>query len=487
MSLFGLSQRVPPVNLEAEQALLGAMLANNRAYDRVAGFLKPDHFADAIHGRIYADMARMIEAGRLADAVTMATLYRDSGVLEEAGGHAYIAQLLSGMVGIINAGEYGQAIHEAWWRRALIDIGERLVNRAFGDGGGESAQDVHQAAEEELFALAEAGDAGEAVSQAHEAMALAINAAEVASKAPSGLVGMSTGLAALDDLTGGWRKGSFNLLAARPSMGKTQLGLKFASAAAIGGARVLFASLEMTRQQIGASLVAGLAHVARDVAERGKARGRGVGGRFEWQPMTGGEADAMVRAQRAMLDRYLLIDEVRSRTFGELRRRALREKRRGGLDLVVVDYIGMLKVPELAKFDARTLEITRLSAECKALARDLDVPMIVLSQLNRQTEARDNKRPTMADLRDSGALEQDADLILFPFREEYYLSREVVQRKPGELDDKYFERVQAHDAALEAARGRAELIVAKNRLGAVGMRVVGWNGDETWFHDLEDA
>lgn len=482
---LGLSMRRPPANVEAEQALLGAILANNRAYERVSGFLRAEHFADPVYGRIYADVAQIIDRGRLVDVLTLRAYYENAGVLDEVGGVGHLTQLLTAMVGIINAGEYGRAIHDAWWRRQLIEIGSQLVNAAFGDGSGRDAKDVHEAAESALFGLAESGETGEAVSQAYEAMTLAIDAAEKARDAPGGLVGMSTGLRELDDLTGGWRRGSFNLLAARPSMGKTQLGLKIATAAALNRCRVLFVSLEMTRQQLGASMAAGLGRVPRDVAERGKARVRDVSGRFNWQPMTDGDVTAMVQARHMMVDRYMLIDECRARTMSAVRQRARREKRRGGLDLVVIDYIGLLHVPDLRASDNRVLEMTRLSAECKALARELDVPMVVLAQLNRASEARDNKRPQLSDLRDSGALEQDADLVLFPYREEYHLSREVITRKPGEDEEKFHNRASAHQDALAAARGKAELIVAKNRLGAIGMRVVGWDAEQTWFHDLE--
>lgn len=483
-SIFPQTTRQPPVNFEAEQALLGAVLTNNRAYDMVASFLREEHFADGIHGRIYAAAGARIDAGRVADAISLKADFEGAGILDEVGGTAYLAQLLGAMVGIINAADYGRAIHEAWWRRQLIDIGEDMVNGAYSAEPGTTAKDLHERAEERLFVLGDSGGTEDAVAQAHEAMALAIDAAVKASTSPTGLVGITTGFTELDDMTGGLRNGRFYLLGARPSMGKTSLALGIGTGAARAGGRVLFVSREMPRVAIGAQLAAGLAGVARDAAERGRVRDRDELGRFRWMPITPAEIDAMMRAQREMLRQNLLIDECRSGTMSAIRSRARKEKRRGGLDLIIVDYIGLLKVPELQKFDNRVLEITRLSEQSKALARDLDVPVIMLTQLNRGTEGRDNKRPTLADLRDSGALEQDADAVMFLYRDHYYLSKETLSRTANESEEAFANRSSRHHAALTASEGVAEVIFAKHRQGPTGTRRLAWDHTSTWFGDL---
>ena len=481
---LGLMPPAPPSNVGAEQALLGALLANNKAYERVAGFLRPDHFADPVHGRIYEAIGRRCDCGRLADAVTMKAEFEHSGTLDEAGGPTYMAQLLGAMVGIINAGEYGRAIYDAWMRRELIDLAETLRGRAMRDGT-VSAKEILEETESRLYDLAERGETGDACSPAHESMNVAIEAAVRAAQHPGGLVGLTTGYRALDDITGGLRRGQYTLLGARPSMGKTTLALGIAAGAAAAGARVLFISREMTREAIGAVLATGLSGLPRDAAERGRIRGRDDAGRFTWAPIGQSEVDRMMAAARAMAARRLTIDECRAGTMAAARSMARRMKRRGGLDLVVLDYIGLMRVPELSKYDNRTLELTRLSGECKALAVDLDIPVLVLSQLSRDLEKRDDKRPGLSDLRDSGSLEQDADIVAFLYREHYYLTRSEPVRKLGETEERFFARVTAWTDAEIAARERADVIIAKQRRGRVGTVVLRYDQSTTWFCDQE--
>jgi replicative DNA helicase len=228
--LLGLSQRMPPSNIAAEQALLGALLANNRAYDRVSDFLAPEHFADPINGRIYQAIVRRLEAGQLADAVTLRGEFEHNGVLEEVGGTAYLAQLVTAMVGIINAGDYGRVMYDTWLRRQLIDIGETVVNNAFGadpelDGG----QQI-QAGEEQLYQLATAGRSDDRMVPFEAALTAAIKAAEAAFKRSGHVAGLSTGLRDLDKKMGGLHKSDLLILAGRPGMGKSALATRSRSA-----------------------------------------------------------------------------------------------------------------------------------------------------------------------------------------------------------------------------------------------------------------
>lgn len=484
--LMALSQRLPPSNIQAEQALLGALLANNKAYDRMAAFLRPDHFADPVNGRIFAAIAARIDSGRLADVITLKADFEHAGGLAELGGAEYLVDLLGAMVGIINAGEYARAIRDAWHRRALIDIGETLVNAAFGGADISTAADVHEQAEAALFALGDRGDDGEAWSAAHEAMGVAIDAAVTAAKRPSGLIGITTGFTALDAMTGGWRRGQYVLLAARPSMGKTMLALAMAAGAAQVDGKVLFVSREMNREAIGAALAAGLAAVPRAAAERGKIRERDAYGRFVWTPIDDAIVNRMVTAARAMASRTLIVDECRAGTMAAVRAAARRQKRRGGLDLIVIDYLLLMRVPELARSDNRTLEISRLSADAKALAVDLDVPVLVLTQLNRGVEGREDKRPELSDLRDSGSLEQDADTVMFLYREHYYLRDRPPMRSAFKAEEKYADASTAWSAAEVDARGRADLIIRKQRRGPVGTIKLLYGDATTWFTDLPE-
>ena len=472
--------RLPPANLQAEQALLGAILANNKAYDTVSDFLRPEHFADPANNRVYAAIAARIDAGRLVDAVALKSDLENADILTEVGGSAYLARLLSSMVGIINAREYGIEIQNASHRRSLIDIGERLVNDAFGAGDGRPAIEAHEAAEAALCELGERGEIEQVRAPAHEAMAMAIDAAVKASEQRSGPIGLTTGFAALDDFTGGLRRGQYSLLAGRPSMGKTTLALGMAAAAAEAGAKVLFVSLEMNREAIGGVLASGLAQLPRDAGDRGQILECGS----SWRAVDQQEIDRMTAAQRAMAKRTLLIDECRSRGMAAIRAQARRMKRRGGLDLLVIDYIGLLEVRELARTGNRVLEVSRLSAQAKALAIEMDVPVLMLSQLNRGPEGRDDKRPTTADLRDSGSLEQDADLILFIYREHFYLQNRAPRRSTFRSDEDYADAASHWATTEQAARGLADIIIAKQRRGRVGTVRLRFDEANHWFTEL---
>lgn len=478
--------RQMPANVQAEQALLGALLANNKAYDRVAQFLRPEHFADQVHGRIYEVMARRIDAGRLADAVALKAEFENAGTLDEVGGTAYLAQLLSAMVGIITAGEYGRAIHDAWHRRQLIEIGEELVNRAFAPGEA-SARDIHEAAEERLAGLADGQEGESAPMAAHAAMGLAIDAAAQAAARPSGLVGISTGLAALDDITGGLQGGDMIVVGARPSMGKTSLLQAIGAGAAAAGARVLLVSMEMTAAALGAQLVAGLVPISRDLATRGKERYQDDLGQFRWRPVRDDEIRSMQAAQRAMAERRLMLVELRTKTMPALRAVVRRMRRTGGLDVVLIDYLGLLRVPELARHDNRTLEVTRLSADIKAMAVDFNLPVVVASQLNRGVEGREVKRPSLADLRDSGSIEQDADVVMFLHRDHYYLSRLKIERREKESAEDFANRNTRHADQMKAAEGVAEIFVDKQRKGRTGSIRLAYGHETTWFTDLPEG
>ncbi|MBU6246519.1 MAG: AAA family ATPase [Xanthomonadaceae bacterium] len=468
----------PPSNVEAEQGLLGAVLANNRAFDDAA-WLRAEHFYDPVHATIWDVIAARVNAGRLADAVTLRDHFEAEGTLEEAGGAGYLARLLAAMVSPTLARDYAQAIFATWHRRRLIEIAAELGRAAFETADPVAAQ---EAAESELFAIAE--DRDDHASPAHEAMSQALESAIASAARPDGLVGVTTGFRELDDALGGLRRGDMVVVGARPSMGKTALALGFAAAAAAAQHRVLFVSLEMRREKIGARLLAGLTPIESEAAGRGHVRGRDGTGRFTYEPIGQGDVDRMHAAARAMAERRFVIDECRQRTVAQVRAAARRMKRRGGLDLVLIDYLGLLRVPELARSDNRTLEVTRLSGEVKAMANDLGVPVVLLSQLNRANMQRDDKRPNLADLRDSGSIEQDADVVMFLHREEYYLARARPNRKPGEADDKFANRVSAFAEAERDARGVAEIIIDKNRDGPTGTRRIAWRADWSWFTDL---
>jgi replicative DNA helicase len=482
---FGNVLREPPANLAAEQALLGALLANNKAYERVSDFLRPEHFADGIHTLIYGAIARRIDAGQLADVVTLRSEFESNGTLDEAGGPAYLAQLLSAMVGIINAGEYGKVVRDTWLRRQVIDLGSDAVNLAFGAEAELSADQVMERLEARMFALGETssgrgGDLMDAAAVAQQVL-VAHNRADAAK---GGLVGLATGYRDLDRIKGGLLGGEFILVGARPAMGKTAFAAGVAARVARHGGRVMFTSAEMPAWQVQARMVAAKAGLPLKavlrafVIDPGENRGRGL---------NDDEARRFVEANAAVGQLGIFWDARSRPTVASIRARARRLKARGGLDLVLVDYLGLLSSGMEGSQFNRNNELSQISADLKGMAVELDVPVIALSQLSRKVEDRDDKRPMMSDLRDSGSLEQDADMVAFLYREHYYLQQGMPTRREKESPEQFEQRLAGWGARLSASDGQAELIIAKHRQGETGTVPLAWDGRLTWFFDQRDG
>jgi replicative DNA helicase len=463
--LLGLSQRLPPSNVAAEQALLGALLANNKTYERVSDYLASKHFADPRHGRIFAAIGRRIEAGHLADAVTLKAEFEHSGALEEVGGSAYLAQLLTAMVGIINAGEYGRTIHDAWLRRQLVEIGEVVVNRAFGaeptmDGGAQL-----EAVQAELFALAsgtEGGGNGQVMLGA--AVDQAVDEGEGAARGDRPAA-PSTGLPSLDRCILRLRPGHLIVWGGRPGMGKTALARSIALNVSAGlsmstegeprdepgtGLPVAYFALEETSGDFGAAAIAQLAGVPMATTLAG-----------QWSKE---EAARVVRAQDRMRDVPLAVFDRPHQSAAKIasacRGFARRMKRPPGL--VVIDYLQLVADPP-GQRDKR-LATGENAYSFKALAKELGCAVLLLSQLSRALEDRSDRRPTLRDLRESGAIEDAADVVIFPYRESYYLK----QDRPKRGDDSaasYRQREIEWAAAVAKVDGHAEILIPKVRRG----------------------
>jgi replicative DNA helicase len=483
--LLGLSQRLPPANLEAEQALLGALLANNKAYERVGEFLAPDHFADVVHGRIFAAIQRRIEAGQLADAVTLRAEFEHSGLLDEVGGPAYLAQLLGAMVGIINAGEYGHVIHDAWLRRQLVDLGETMVNRAFGAEPELDGKLQLEAGEQALFDLSKAGETGGGFVSFERALSTAVQHAARAFSNPGGVAGLSTGLRDLDGKLGGLHKSDLLILAGRPGMGKTALATKIAFGAArtvlreardkdpnaIPRGGVAIFSLEMSCDQLATRLLSEESRISGDRIRRGEISQR--------------DFDRFLDVSRELQALPLFIDDTPAITISALRTRCRRLQRTKGLDLIVVDYLQLMRPAAGQKPENRVQEISQITQGLKAIAKELSVPVIALSQLSRAVEQREDKRPQLSDLRESGSIEQDADVVMFIYRDEYYLQ----QRQPKDLNfenpAKLQEAMDKWQKDMEEAHNKAELILAKQRHGPTGTIRLFFEAEFTRFGDLD--
>ena len=481
--LLGLSQRLPPSNDRAEMALLGALLANNKAYERVAEFLTPEHFADPVHGRIYQAIVRRVEAGQLADPITLKAEFEHSGLLDEVGGTKYFADLLTAMVGIINAGEYGRAVHDAWLRRQLIEIAEVIANNAFGAEAELDGRQQIEQAESALFGLATAGGQDGGPVTFGQALTEAIGGAERAFRRGGHVSGLTTGLRDLDKKTGGLHPSDLMILAGRPGMGKTALATKIAFGAArtaLAEAKgkapaVLVFSLEMSAEQLATRLLAEEARVSADRIRRGEI------GQHDF--------DRFVQVNRELGGLPLHIDDTPGITLSKLRTRCRRLKRTTGLSLVVVDYLQLMR-PSAGSKPAnqpgnRVLELSQITQGLKAIAKEMAVPVLALSQLSRAVESREDKRPQLSDLRESGTIEQDADMVLFVYRDEYYLQQRAPKPMAFDREEKFQAAFDKWQRDMEQVHNKAEILIEKHRHGPTGRIELLFEGEYTRFADLD--
>jgi replicative DNA helicase len=469
--------RVVPSNIDAEQALLGAILVNNEAYYRVSDFLLVEHFHEDLHRRIYEVASSLIKAGKVATPITLKTFLGD----QDLGGvtvSQYLARLAAEATTIINAEDYGRTIYDLATRRRLITIGEDMVNVAY-DAPVESApRDQIEEAERRLYELAETGRYDGGFQRFSEALTGAIDMAAAAFKRSGGLSGISTGLVDMDRMMGGLQPSDLVILAGRPAMGKTSLATNIAFNIAkayqgerqpdgtmktVNGGIVGFFSLEMSSEQLATRIIAEQAGVPSYKIRRGD--------------ISEQDFYKITEVAREMQTIPFYIDQTGGISIAQLTARARRLKRQRGLDLLVVDYLQLLS-GSAKKGENRVQELTEITTGLKALAKELQVPVVALSQLSRQVENRDDKRPQLADLRESGSIEQDADVVMFVYREEYYLK--MKEPKPGTED--HFKWM----TEMDQAHGKAEVIIGKQRHGPTGTIQLSFQADVTRFGNLAD-
>ena len=471
--------RNAPHNIEAEQALLGAILVNNEALDRVSGFLGPDHFFDPLHAAIYETASKLIQMGKHATPITLRTFFENAApITPELSVPQYLARLAASATTIISAEDYGRTIQDLATRRQLILVGEDLVNAAY-----DSPVDLPPAAqieeaEQRLYGLAERGRFGKGFDTFGSAVLGAIEMANAAYQREGGLSGLSTGLRDIDSKLGGLQSSDLIILAGRPAMGKTALATNIAfniarayraaregeDKAADGGI-VGFFSLEMSSEQLATRILSEQAEIPSEKIRRG---------------MINEEEFRRLRDAAETLSALpLYIDQTGGLTIAQLSARARRLKRQKGLDMLVIDYLQLLAGSSRRASEGRVQEITEITTGLKALAKELNVPILALSQLSRQVETREDKRPQLADLRESGSIEQDADVVLFVFREEYYVSRLEPPVTKVEEHQKWM-------MEMERVHGTAEVIIGKQRHGPTGTVKLQFNGQITRFGDLQD-
>ncbi len=474
--------RTLPHNLEAEQGLLGSLLVDNRTQEKVGDLIRAEHFFAPAHQRIYEAIVTLIERGQSASPVTLKNYFEKDADLEHVGGAEYLADLAGSIVTVVNARDYAQTLFDLHLRRELIELGETIVNDSFNHTLDQDANDTIESAEAQLFKLAETGEAKGGFHTLKDSVAAAIEIAEQAYHADGQVSGVTTGLRDLDQKLGGLHPSDLLILAGRPSMGKTALAtnISFSAAKAYAqsggkeGAIVAFFSLEMSADQLAARILADQANISGDAIRKGNIK----------------EEDfrAFAQASQFLSQVPLYIDDTPALSIGAVRTRARRLKRQNGLGMIVVDYLQLLRGSGSRQSESnRVLEISEITRGLKAIAKELEVPVLALSQLSRAVEQREDKRPLLSDLRESGSIEQDADVVMFVYREEYYLSREEPSQRGNESIEKFNERYEQWSQRLQDSANVAEAIVAKQRHGPIGIVRTYFDPNYTRFSDLDQT
>jgi len=454
----------PPGNIEIEQSLHGALLMNNQALDHVCDFLEPRHFSEPLHAQIYDLAATLIRTGRVVTPISIKTYLPGHITVGGLTLAQYIARLATEATSVVNAADYGRGIHELAVRRALIAIGRDMIETAQNTPFDLPVAAQIEDAERKLYDVAERDRYGGGFGPFAEMAAAAIDRAAHAWQRDGTLSGLPTGLKDLDAQMGGLQASDLIIVAGRPGMGKTALATNIATNIASAGHLVGFFSLEMSAEQLATRIIAERTGISSSAIRRGA--------------VSEAEFDRLQNAATRMQALPLHVDQTGGLNVAQLAARARRLKRRHGLDVLIVDYLQLMRGPDGKARDSRVQEVTGITMGLKALAKELNVPVIALSQLSRAVEAREDKRPQLSDLRESGSIEQDADVVLFVYREEYYLAN----REPSPGSEEHI-RWQAE---LEAATGKAELIIGKQRHGPFGTVPVRFDARVTRFADLAE-
>ncbi len=467
--------RALPHNIEAEQGLLGALLVDNRAIEKVADFLKAAHFFHPAHQRIFGAIQKLIDRNQTASPVTLKGYFEQDQDLASVGGAEYLADLAASVITIVNAEDYARNIYDLYMRRELIAVGEDVVNESFDQKLDEEPMQVISRAEGRLYQLAQSGESKGGFVSVLDSVKVSIQIAEKAFQTAGSVTGVTTGLRDLDEKLGGLHPSDLLILAGRPSMGKTALAVNLAYNAAQAyadsggkeGGRVGFFSLEMSSDQLATRILADLSGISGDKIRKGNIQ----------------EADfrKFAEAAQKLSQVPLYIDDTAALSISAVRARARRLKRQHGLDMLVIDYLQLLTgTGSRQSSENRVLEISEITRGLKAIAKELQIPVLALSQLSRAVEQREDKRPMLSDLRESGSIEQDSDVVMFVYREEYYLSRSEPSMDEPDKYAKWQEKMaRAHNVA--------ESIIAKQRHGPIGTVRMFFDPNLTRFSDLEQT
>ena len=456
-----------PSNIEAEQSLIGSVLVNNDIIDEISNIVTPGKFFDPIHRKIYETIENLNNKGMIANPITLKNYFENDSGLSEVGGVDYLVKLTRFSSSIKQAIDYAKIIHEMYVKRELIFISDGISEQAKDDQLEKTGENIIEHAEKSLFDLAERGNFSQSFLKFNQALDQTIEMATLAMKSDQGIIGVPTGLTDLDEKLGGLHKSDLIIIAGRPSMGKTALATNIAYYAAKNmqtnneKGSVAFFSLEMSSEQLSTRILSEQARISSHEIRTGKA--------------TEETLNRYIETSRNIYDLPLYIDETPAIAISTLSNRARRIKRLFGLKLIIVDYIQLMRT-NTNRMDGRVQEISEITQGLKALAKELNIPVVALSQLSRAVEQRDDKIPQLSDLRESGSIEQDADVVLFVYREQYYLENK--EPKQGSIEHAEWQ------SKMNDIHGLANLIIGKHRHGSTGTVHVEFEGVFTKFKDL---
>ena len=457
-----------PSNIEAEQALIGSILVNNDIIDEISHLLKSEKFFDPVHKKIFKVIESLNNKGMIANPITLKNYFENLNELDEVGGAEYLVKLTRFASSSKQATDYAKIVHENFVKRELLEISNIISEDSLDINLDKSSENIIEDAEKSLFDLAERGNFSQSFLQFNQAIDQTISMAKSAIKSDQGIVGVPTGLTALDEKLGGLHKSDLVIIAGRPSMGKTALATNIAYHAARNifekneKSSVAFFSLEMSSEQLSTRILSEQSRIQSNDIRRGRASEE--------------QLNRFIETSRNIYDLPLYIDETPAITISTMSNRARRIKRLFGLSLIVVDYIQLMKT-NAKKYEGRVQELSEITQGLKALAKELSVPVLALSQLSRAVEQRDDKIPQLSDLRESGSIEQDADVVMFVYREQYYLEKK--EPKQGSIEHAEWQ------SKMNDIYGLADIIIGKQRHGPTGNVQVEFEGQYTKFKDLK--
>ena len=458
------------MNIGAEQALLGAIISNNLALEKVENFLEPKHFSSKINGLIFKTLKKLISNDQVADLNTLKIFLENDDDFIDNGGMSYLLKISENSISIINSKQYGELIYDLFIRRKLINLGTNLINESHENFEEQDSNEIIENIESNLFNLTNEGETQKGPKQFDNILEDTLEYAEKAFKKSEDVVGLKTGLNDFDKKIGGLHRSDLIIVAGRPSMGKTAFATNIASnicnnKKSTKKTNVLFFSLEMSSEQLATRILSEISKISSEGIRTGN--------------LSKNEFEKLIKSSENLKDLSLFIDDSPALTISSIRTRSRRLKRKHGLDLIIIDYLQLLSGESRNLNDNRVKEISDITRGLKAIAKELNIPIVALSQLSRKVEDREEKRPQLADLRESGSIEQDADLVVFLYREEYYLAR----TEPPEGTEKHI----MWTSKMEKVHNIAEAIVAKHRHGPISRVKLHFSAANTKFSDLADT